>query len=89
MLGKKVSETVLPAPPDNSWLGPPGVRQNSVDDQEWPVAYHGTPVSNVYGIVSEGFKLENGKNFLFGKGIYASPYPDVAKEYAHIYSYEV
>ncbi|KAH7697315.1 hypothetical protein AAVH_35603, partial [Aphelenchoides avenae] len=49
---------------------------------EWQVAYHGTSYQNLSAIVKNGFHLSKGKRMAYGKGIYCSPDPTVAKEYA-------
>ena len=46
---------------DNSWLGSAGDQVDS-DLNEWPVAYHGTSIENVIGILTEGFSLEKAKS---------------------------
>ncbi|KAI1692495.1 poly(ADP-ribose) polymerase catalytic domain-containing protein [Ditylenchus destructor] len=55
---------------------------------EWPVAYHGTSEQSVLSILVEGFQLEKGKRFAYGKGIYCTPDPKTALEYAYVSQYE-
>uniref|UniRef100_A0A915EQL6 Ubiquitin-like domain-containing protein n=1 Tax=Ditylenchus dipsaci TaxID=166011 RepID=A0A915EQL6_9BILA len=59
---------------DDKWLGSSGDRAHS-DGEEWPVAYHGTDVSNLSAIVKRGLLLEHGRRFAYGKGIYCTPNP--------------
>ena len=49
---------------------------------EWPVSYHGTKDTSAGKIALEGFDLKKGKRFLYGRGIYSSPDPAKAEEYA-------
>ncbi|KAI1699735.1 ubiquitin family domain-containing protein [Ditylenchus destructor] len=49
---------------------------------EWPVAYHGTNEQSVLSILEEGFRLDKGTRFLYGKGIYCTPDPLTALAYA-------
>ena len=72
---------------DDKWLGRDGYRTHS-SRNEWPIAYHGTSKECVADIVSEGFQLQMGKRFRFGKGIYSSPYIDVAAGYSSEYYHE-
>ncbi|CAF1279214.1 unnamed protein product [Adineta ricciae] len=48
----------------------------------WPVSYHGTGQHNALDIAEEDYKLSKHKRFLHGKGIYSSPAPKVAQQYA-------
>ena len=73
---------------NNDWLGKKGERTDT-DDKEWPVAYHGTLEMNAMGIVRNGFRLDKGVRFLFGKGIYCTPNPKAALDYAGKYTHEV
>ncbi|KAI1711215.1 poly(ADP-ribose) polymerase catalytic domain-containing protein [Ditylenchus destructor] len=68
---------------DNTWLGLKGVdRIRTNTDGEWPVAYHGTNEQSVLSILEEGFRLDKGTRFLYGHGIYCTPDPLTALEYA-------
>ena len=63
--------------PDDKWLGCVG---DSPD--EWPVSYHGTRKECVNPIADEGYRLDKGRRFVHGKGIYSSPKVEVAEGYA-------
>jgi len=71
-----------------NWLGGKGggVRTGSVDG-EWPVSYHGTEEGFAAAIAAGGYKLSKGKRFKYGRGIYSTPDPAVAEEYAKVYTY--
>ena len=73
---------------NNHWLGQSGDRAKS-DGKEWPVAYHGTMEMNAMGIVRDGFRLDKGVRFLYGKGIYCTPNPKAALDYAIEFEHEV
>ncbi|GES74417.1 ubiquitin-related domain-containing protein [Rhizophagus clarus] len=62
---------------DRTWLG-------SVGDSphEWPVSYHGTRREFIESIINEGYLVSRGVNFAFGRGIYSSPYIEIAEQYA-------
>jgi hypothetical protein len=45
------------------------------------VSYHGTSLNNGLSIGEEGYKLSQGENFMYGKGIYSTPDIDVAVQY--------
>uniref|UniRef100_A0AC35G0X2 Ubiquitin-like domain-containing protein n=1 Tax=Panagrolaimus sp. PS1159 TaxID=55785 RepID=A0AC35G0X2_9BILA len=64
----------------NEWL------QCDGSSGEWPVAYHGTKEGNVKSIIAEGFK--ESIRCQYGKGIYCTPDPQTALEYAISYTYE-
>ena len=51
-------------------------------DLEWPVSYHGTTVEAAKSIIKEGFCLNKGTRFAYGKGVYSSPDPQIAEAYA-------
>ena len=57
---------------DNIWLGKGGTRTASTAG-EWPVSYHGTSKKGAEGIASEGYDINRGRRFLYGKGIYSAP----------------
>uniref|UniRef100_A0A915DPB3 PARP catalytic domain-containing protein n=1 Tax=Ditylenchus dipsaci TaxID=166011 RepID=A0A915DPB3_9BILA len=71
-------------PPNDNWLGGNGVP----NEEEWPVAYHGTKEINVLDILVNGFKLEKGKRFAYGKGIYCTPDPRTALGYANDFQFQ-
>ena len=58
-------------------------------DGEWPVAYHGTTELNAPDTLEDGFQLEKGRRFAFGKGIYCSPNVETALYYAQNYDFQV
>ena len=66
---------------DNTWLGGGGIRTESTAG-EWPVSYHGTSREGAEGIASEGYDINRGKRFLYGKGIYSTPNLSIAESYA-------
>ena len=78
---KRYALKVLDRFGDNKWLGKPGYRVGSSED-EWPVSYHGTGVNVSGNIAQEGYDLSKGKRFLYGKGIYSTPCVEVAAKYA-------
>ena len=57
---------------DKTWLGKSGTRTASTAG-EWPVSYHGTTREGAQGIASEGYDINRGRRFLYGRGIYSSP----------------
>lgn len=73
---------------NDDWLGKNGVRTVS-DGVEWPVAYHGTKEMNILPILAEGFSLEKSQRFLYGRGIYCTPHPKVALDYAEVFTFKV
>ena len=73
---------------NDDWLGKNGVRTVS-DGVEWPVAYHGTKEMNILPILAEGFSLEKSNRFLYGRGIYCTPHPQVALDYAEVFTFKV
>lgn len=72
---------------NDDWLGKNGVRTVS-DGVEWPVAYHGTKEMNILPILAEGFSLEKSQRFLYGRGIYCTPHPKVALDYAEVFTFK-
>jgi len=74
---------------DSAWLGGigGGIRTAEVDG-EWPVSYHGTDEFAAVNIAAQGFDLDKGRRFLFGRGIYSTPDPKIAEDYATIYEFE-
>ena len=53
-------------------------------DDEWPVSYHGTDEMAALNIAAQGFDLNKGRRFKFGRGIYSTPDPRIAEQYATI-----
>ncbi|XP_063054450.1 uncharacterized protein LOC134448726 [Engraulis encrasicolus] len=64
---------------DDVWLGAPGWRRESSQD-EWPVCFHGTSFKGAEGIIENGFKP--GPRELFGRGVYSTPDINIANSYA-------
>ena len=58
------------------WLG------SSNKTGEWCVSYHGTKKENLEKIIEEGFRIDKGKRFLYGKGIYSTPRIEIAEKFA-------
>ena len=74
---------------DTQWIG--GLRGTSRTqgvDKEWPVTYHGTKDTFVKDIAARGYDLNKGKRFRYGRGIYSTPDPAVAEEYATTFEFE-
>ena len=69
------------------WLGPGGIRTET-SSSEWPVSYHGTNMKSAKSIAKEGFLLGKSHRFMYGKGIYSSPYLHVARDYAQKFEYQ-
>jgi len=66
------------------WLGghAGGDRVDDVQG-EWAVSYHGpTMKKHARAIAKQGYDMAKGKRFLYGRGIYSSPDPDIAEAYA-------
>ena len=59
---------------DTEWLGGSGghIRTESVA-REWPVSYHGTQDTFAKVIAAEGYDLDKGKRFRYGRGDRFSP----------------
>merc|ERR1711911_325413 len=57
-------------------------------DKEWPVTYHGTRDTFAKDIAAHGYDLNKGKRFRYGRGIYSTPDPAVAEEYATTFEFE-
>jgi len=74
---------------DTEWIGGIGgpIRTEGVD-KEWPVTYHGTKDTFAKEIASRGYDLKKGKRFLYGRGIYSTPDPAVAEDYATTFEFE-
>ena len=83
-----LSVKVLGKYSDDKWLGQSGMRTESCSD-EWPVAYHGTSEMNGSEIIKQGFKIEKGKRFYYGIGIYCTPNPKAALDYSDVFEFKV
>jgi len=72
----------------SGWLGglAGGTREGSVEG-EWPVSYHGTEKGFAEQIAKTKYDLGKGKRFLYGRGIYSTPDPEIAEKYAKVYQY--
>ncbi|KAH7704227.1 hypothetical protein AAVH_28583 [Aphelenchoides avenae] len=66
-------------PGQDEWLRRDG------GEGEWQVAYHGTACENISNIIRDGFDIERCQRFTYGKGIYCSPDPRVARNYSKPY----
>ena len=49
---------------------------------EWPVTYHGTERDYSNSIAKKGYDLSKCNRFAYDKGIYSSPFVEVAEGYA-------
>jgi RNA:NAD 2'-phosphotransferase (TPT1/KptA family) len=67
----------------DSWIG------SSNDNGEWRVAYHGTKEVNLKDILREGLRKAKGVRFVHGRGIYCTPNPRAALDYAMDYTVKV
>jgi len=85
----RVALNVKSSYPDSAWLGGigGGIRTENVDG-EWPVSYHGTDEMAALNIAAQGFDLNKGRRFKFGRGIYSTPDPRIAEQYATIYKFK-
>ena len=70
---------------DNTWLGGIGIRTESTAG-EWPVSYHGTTREGAKGIAAQGYDVNCGTHFKYGRGIYSAPDLDTAEGYATKFS---
>ncbi|CAF2897090.1 unnamed protein product [Rotaria sp. Silwood2] len=61
---------------DEAWLG------SNNSPNEWPVSYHGTKHDAVNSIAQIRYDLTKQKRFAHGRGIYSTPDPNVAKQFA-------
>ena len=74
---------------DTEWIGGlRGTNRTKGVDKEWPVTYHGTSDTFAKQIVSSGYDLNKGKRFQYGRGIYSTPDPAVAEDYATAFEFE-
>ncbi|CAG8589318.1 6438_t:CDS:1 [Paraglomus occultum] len=65
---------------DDAWLG--------TGTSAWPVSYHGTTKYNARLITEEGYSLDKGTRFAYGRGIYSTPDINVAERYATEFEFE-
>ena len=74
---------------DTEWIGGlRGTNRTKGVDKEWPVTYHGTRDTFAKDIAAHGYDLNKGKRFRYGRGIYSTPDPAVAEEYATTFEFE-
>lgn len=64
----------------DAWLG------SSNAPGEWPVSYHGTPITNVASIASTGLRPSSAGTY--GAGVYSSPDLQKAKQYARGFTFQ-
>ena len=70
------------------WLGVSGATNRIASvENEWPVSYHGTKLDFARSIGQGGYELSKGKRFKFGTGVYSTPSPKVAEDYAEIFEH--
>uniref|UniRef100_A0AC34FQA9 Ubiquitin-like domain-containing protein n=1 Tax=Panagrolaimus sp. ES5 TaxID=591445 RepID=A0AC34FQA9_9BILA len=69
--------------PSTKWLGSTGE-----SEEEWPVAYFGTEENKYPQITRHGFDLANCQKFVHKRGIYCTPDPETARQYAKEFTYE-
>ena len=72
-----------------AWLG--GVRGGTRTAEvkgEWAVSYHGTKRRFAEEIARTKYDLAKGKRFKYGRGIYSTPDPEIAEEYAQEFKYQ-
>ena len=75
---------------DTEWIGgiQHGVIRTRGVGKEWPVTYHGTKDTFAKDIAARGYDLKKGKRFKYGRGIYSTPDPAVAEDYATAFEFE-
>ncbi|CAG8650021.1 1869_t:CDS:1 [Acaulospora morrowiae] len=66
---------------DYKWLG------TGLD--AWPISYHGTDGDAAGSIAVGGYDINKGKRFAYGRGIYSSPYSDVAEKYSKEFTFSL
>ena len=73
---------------DTEWIG--GIHRTRTKgvNKEWPVTYHGTKDTFAKRIAAVGYDLSKGKRFKFGRGIYSSPDPAIAEDFATTFEFE-
>ena len=72
-----------------AWLGGTrgGIRTDGVEG-EWAVSYHGTKRRFAQQIASTKYDIAKGDRFMYGKGIYSTPDPEIAENYAQEFKYK-
>ena len=74
---------------DTEWIG--GIQNTTRTEsvtKEWAVSYHGTKDDFAKNIAAHGYDLSKGKRFKYGRGIYSTPDPAIAEDYATTFNYE-
>ena len=71
-----------------AWLGGTGggIRTAGVEG-EWAVSYHGTKRRFAQEIARTKYDLARGERFKYGRGIYSTPDPEIAENYAQDFKY--
>jgi len=74
---------------NDDWLGVCGSnsRYESVGN-EWPVSYHGTHKRFADDIGKYGYDITKGKRFRYGRGVYSTPSPKIAEQYATEFTHD-
>ena len=63
-----------------------GIKIKERETEDWAISYHGTK-SHVFNAICEGgYKV--GPGGLYGRGVYSSPYIEVASQYAQSFTFE-
>ena len=71
------------------WLGgKDGGNRKESKAGEWAVSYHGTKKKFAEKIATQGFNLSKGRRFKYGRGIYSTPDPAIAQEFAKVFTFE-
>ena len=63
-----------------------GIKINERETKDWAISYHGTSSHVFNAICEEGYKV--GPEGLYGRGVYSSPYIEVASGYAQSFTFE-
>ena len=63
-----------------------GIKINERETENWAITYHGTKSHVFNNICREGYKV--GPRDAYGRGVYSSPYIEVARRYAEIFTFE-
>ena len=74
---------------DTEWIG--GIQNTTRTEsvtKEWAVSYHGTKHDFAKNIAAHGYDLSKGQRFKYGRGIYSTPDPAIAEDYATTFNYE-
>ena len=63
-----------------------GIKINKRETENWVITYHGTKSHVFNNICREGYKV--GPGDVYGRGVYSSPYIEVARGYAKKFTFE-